>query len=228
MSAITEEIRSRLLSLREDKYASFSASLIPNIPSSTVIGVRAPILRKYAGDLSKRNDIGDFLCELPHKYHEENCLHAYILGSCTDIDEVLCRIDDFLPYITNWAICDCLRARVLSKHKDRLLGRIFSYLGSEHPYTVRFAVEMLMLHFLRADFDESYPMLVAQLTSDEYYVNMMRAWYFAEALAWQYDKVLPYFTNRRLDAGTHKAAVRKAIESFKISDERKAFLKTLR
>lgn len=228
MTKITEEIRERLFDLRDEKYARFSASLIPNIPPETVIGVRAPMLRILAKELSGDGRIGDFLADLPHEYHEENCLHAYLIGECRDIDKVLSLLDSFLPYVTNWAVCDTMRPRVLSKHKDKLLLRAYQWLKSGQTYTVRYAIGMLMLHFLGDDFDESYPLLVAEIESDEYYVNMMRAWYFAEGLAKQYDRILPYIEERRLDVWTQRKAIQKAVESFRIPNERKEHLKTFR
>ncbi len=228
MQKITEEIRERLFSLRDEKYARFSSSLIPNISPESVIGVRAPQLRAMARELSTDVRICDFLADLPHEYHEENCLHAYLIGEYRDIDTVLSLLDSFLPYVTNWAVCDTMRPRVLSKHKERLLTKAYQWLNSEHDYTVRYAIGMLMLHFLGDGFDESYPELVAKIESDEYYVNMMRAWYFAEGLAKQYDRILPYIEGRRLDMWTHRKTIQKAVESFKIPDERKELLKSFR
>lgn len=228
MTEMTAEIRARLFALCDEKYARFSASLIPNIPPETVIGVRAPMLRVLAKELSRDGRIGDFLADLPHEYHEENCLHAYLIGECRDIDKVLSLLDSFLPYVTNWAVCDTMRPRVLSKHKDKLLLRAYQWLKSEQTYTVRYAIGMLMLHFLGDDFDEFYPSLIAEIESDEYYVNMMRAWYFAEGLAKQYDRILPYIEERRLDAWTHRKAIQKAVESFRIPNERKEHLKAFR
>ena len=228
MTEMTAEIRARLFALRDEKYARFSASLIPNIPSETVIGVRAPMLRALAKELWKDSRSGDFLADLPHEYHEENCLHAYLIGECRDIDTVLSLIDSFLPYVTNWAVCDTMRPRVLSKHRGKLLESIYKWLNSGHDYTVRYAIGMLMLHFLDDDFNEAFPELVLKIESDEYYVNMMRAWYFAEGLARQYDRIFPYISKRRLDGWTHRKAIQKAVESLKISEEKKGYLRSLR
>ncbi len=225
---IKEEIRQDLLSMQDIKYADFHAKLIPNIDRELVIGVRTPMLRKYAANLSKSEDSKVFISYLPHKYYEENNLHAFLIERIKDVDTLFFELDRFLPYIDNWATCDMLRPKVFSKHKDKLIQKIHQWLKSEHTYTVRYGIGMLLVHFLDDDFSADYLKLVSEIKSDEYYINMMRAWYFAEALAKQYDNILPYIQNRVLDDWTHRKAIQKAVESFRIADEQKMYLKTLR
>ena len=228
MSDIHAEIAKRLYALQDTAYQSFNAKLIPNIPPDTVIGVRTPALRAYAKELSMREDIGDFLAAMPHRYFEENQLHAFIISLGKDYGATLAAADAFLPYVDNWATCDQLLPKVFRKHRAELLPEIERWMASEHAYTIRFGVGMLMQHYLDEDFDPAYPERVAALRSGEYYVNMMIAWYFATALAKQYDATLPYLEQRRLDAWTHNKAIQKAIESYRVTEERKAYLRTLK
>lgn len=226
--AVKDKIRQDLFSMQDEKYADFHAKLIPNINRDLVIGVRTPMLRRYAVELSKTEETKLFLLQLPHKYYEENNLHAFLIERIKDIDALFSELDRFLPYIDNWATCDMLRPKIFSKHKDKLILKIYQWLKSEHTYVVRYGIGMLLVHFLDDAFSPEYPKLVANIKSDEYYINMMRAWYFAEALAKQYDSILPYIQNRILDDWTHRKAIQKATESFRITDEQKAYLKTLR
>ena len=224
----TEEIRAELTRLRDEKYRDFQVNLIPTIRPETVIGVRTPALRAYAKQLSKRADIAEFLDALPHEIFDENQLHAFLLSGMKDFDACVAAVDRFLPYVDNWATCDQLSPKVFGKHRADLLPWIRTWLDSGRTYTVRFGIGMLMEHFLDADFDRAYPAWVAAVRSEEYYVNMMRAWYFATALAKQYDAALPYLTERRLDPWTHNKTIQKAVESYRITDEQKAYLKTLK
>ncbi|WP_026507845.1 DNA alkylation repair protein [Butyrivibrio sp. MC2013] len=225
---IKDEILDRLYSLQDIKYRDFQKGLIPTVDPDRVIGVRTPDLRKYAAELSKRDDIKDFLSDLPHQYFDENQLHAFIISRIKDMDICLMEVDRFLPYVDNWATCDQLSPAVFRKHKDALLTRIREWISSEDTYTVRFAIGMLMQHFLEDDYDPCYPEMVAALRSDEYYINMMIAWYFATALAKRYDEIVPYIEERRLDIWTHNKAIQKSVESYRITPEQKAYLKSLK
>ena len=223
-----EKIITDLFAMQDKSYAEFHSKLIPNIDKSLVIGVRTPLLRKYARKLYNTDSAEMFLSVLPHKYYEENNLHAFLLQDIKDIDILLFELDRFLPYIDNWATCDMLRPKILKKHREKLLLKIREWLKSDSTYAVRFAIEMLMLHFLDEDFSEEYPRIVCNIKSNEYYVNMMRAWYFAEALAKRYDAVIPYFQDKKLDPWTHGKAIQKSVESFKIPKEQKEYLKSMR
>ncbi len=225
---IQEEIVKELFDMRDEAYGAFQAKLIPNIDPKTVIGVRTPALRKYAKDLSKREGLEAFLDTLPHRYFDENQLHAFILSGMKDYEYCMARLEQFLPYVDNWATCDQMSPKVFKKHKEELLAKINAWIVSSETYTIRFAVGMLMEHFLDADFDLKYPELVSKVRSEEYYVNMMTAWYFATALAKQYDAVLPFIEEKRLDPWTHNKAIQKATESYRITDEQKTYLKSLK
>ncbi len=225
---ITEEIRTELFNLQDEKYRDFQAKLIPTVEADTIIGVRTPLLRKYAGQLLKRDDIQEFLSDLPHKYFDENQLHAFILSGMKDYEKCVNEVNKFLPFVDNWATCDQMSPKVFKKHRQELTGSIKVWLKSKETYTIRFGVGMLMEHFLDDDFDLKYPEAVSKIRSDEYYVNMMTAWYFATALAKQYESVLPYIEDIKLDAWTHNKAIQKAVESYRITDEQKAYLKSLK
>lgn len=225
---ITDELRAKLFELRDLPYRDFQAKLIPTLPPDAIIGVRTPALRKLAKEYAGNDGIGRFLQELPHRYFDEDQLHAFLISGIRDYGECIRETERFLPYINNWATCDQLSPKVFKKHRQELLTNIRRWLGSGHTYTVRFAEGMLMQHFLDEDFDPAFPELIAGIRSEEYYINMMTAWYFATALAKQYDAVLPYLEERRLDPWTHSKAIQKAVESFRITSEQKAYLKTLR
>lgn len=225
---ITDDIKQRLYEMRDEKYRDFQSRLIPNVNKETMIGVRTPDLRTLAKVFSKEPDIGVFLDALPHGTFDENQLHAFIISLGKDFSETVPAVEKFLPYVDNWATCDQLSPKVFSKHKTELLGHIRNWLVSEKTYTVRFAVGMLMQHFLDWDFSEEYPRMVADISSDEYYINMMRAWYFATALAKQYDAVIPYIEEHILDKWTHNKSIVKAVESRRITPEQKIYLKTLK
>ena len=225
---ITEEIRQSLFELQDIKYRDFQAKLIPGKDTETMIGVRTPELRKLAKQMLKREEIGEFLRDLPHRYFDEDQLHAFIVSGIKEYGKCMEELMRFLPFVDNWATCDQMSPGVFKKHKPELLAEIREWLGSEHTYTVRFGIGMLMQHFLDEDFDPAYPELVAGVHSEEYYVNMMIAWYFATALAKQYDDVLPFIEGRRLDPWTHNKTIRKAVESYRISDEQKEYLRSLK
>ncbi len=225
---ITEEIQHTLLECKDEAFAAFQRKLIPTVQGERIIGVRTPELRKYAKALSKREDIDLFLNHLPHDYFEENQLHAFLISGSKDMDGCLERLEQFLPFVDNWATCDQMSPKIFRKNKEKLLNRVNTWLESEHTYTVRFAVGMLMQHFLDEDFDIAYAGQVAQIRSEEYYVRMMAAWYFATALAKQYEQILPFIEERRLEVWTHNKAIQKAAESYRILPEQKEYLKSLK
>ena len=225
---ITEEIREELFRLQDSKYREFQVKLIPTVTPDSVIGVRTPALRKYAKELAKREEIGEFLADVPHQYFDENQLHAFIISQLRDFGRCMEYVRAFLSYVDNWATCDQLSPKVFGKNKGDLLKQIREWIGSGDTYTVRFGIGMLMQYFLDEDFDPEYPELVAQIRSEEYYVNMMKAWYFATALAKQYETVLPFIEERRLDDWTHRKSIQKAVESYRITEEQKKYLKTLK
>ena len=224
---MNDEIQKRLFELQDTEYRDFGAKIINNIPKERIIGVRSPALRKLAAEY-RGKDVSAFLNELPHTYHEENYLHAQFINTMKNFGDCMRETERFLPYIDNWAICDTLAPKVFAKHRSELLGKIPLWHASGHTYTIRFGTGALMRWFLDEDFDTKYADMAAAVRSDEYYVNMMTAWYFATALAKQYDAVLPYIEQRKLDPWTHNKAIQKATESFRVSDEHKAYLRTLK
>ena len=225
---IVEEIINELIKNQDEKYRDFNSKLIPTVDKESMIGVRTPELRKYAKQLVKREDVGEFLHSVPHKYFDENQLHAFILAEIKDFGVCLEEVKNFLPYIDNWATCDQLSPKVFKKYRKELLTHIKEWINSDKTYTVRFGIGMLMEHFLDEDFDPAYPEMVAEIRSEKYYINMMTAWYFATALAKQYEKVLPFIENKKLDTWTHNKAIQKAVESYRITDEQKTYLKGLK
>ena len=225
---IVHEIRKELLSLQDEKYRDFQLPIIPTVKPETVIGVRTPDLRKLAKQFSRSEEISIFLKDLPHRYFEENQLHAFIVSEMKDYESCLRALNRFLPFVDNWATCDQMSPRVFRKHRPELLKSIREWISSAETYTVRFGIGMLMEHFLDGDFDPAFPDLVAAVRSEEYYVNMMIAWYFATALAKQAEAALPVIENHQLDPWTHNKAIQKAIESNRIPPERKEYLKSLK
>lgn len=221
----TDEIRSRLFALQDVKYRDFQSGLIPNIPPESMIGVRTPELRQLAKEVGINED---FLAALPHRYFDENQLHAFIISAIRDKTECLRRAEAFLPYVDNWATCDQMSLKCFRKSPEELLPRIRVWIKSPHTYTVRFGVGCLMEFFLDEHFSPEYIELVSEIRSDEYYVNMMIAWYFATALAKQYETAVGYIERRSLDPWVHRKAVQKAIESSRVTDSHKQYLRTLR
>lgn len=228
MNKATEKVRKQLFSMQDEKYKAFQCKLMPDVDRETVIGVRTPELRKYAKEFSQTPYAEIFLDSLPHKYYEENNLHSFVIENIKDFDTALFRVDEFLPYVDNWATCDSMSPKVFGKNKDKLLPKIKEWLSSDMTYTVRFAMEMLMCWYLDDDFSPEYPEMVASVRKSEYYVNMMAAWYFATALAKQYDSVIGYLEDKKLDVWTHNKTIQKAIESYRITDEQKEYLRTLK
>lgn len=222
------EIQQRLFALRDAGYRDFHAALMPTVDKALVIGVRMPALRALAKELKGTEPAADFMAALPHKYYEENNLHAALIGHIRDFQPCLTALERFLPYVDNWATCDMMNPKALAKDKAALLERIRLWLQSGHTYTVRFGMGMLMNHFLEEDFREEYPALVASVRSEEYYVRMMQAWYFATALAKQYEAAVTYLEQRRLGAWVHNKTIQKARESFRVSQEQKEYLKSLK
>lgn len=229
MSNITEEIREKLFSLSDEKYRDFHSALMPATEKEKVIGVRAPVVKKLAKEYFSHPDIDEFLSDLPHKYYEENNLHSFIISMIKDYDECLLKFRKFLPFIDNWATCDGAKPKVFLKHPQKIYPKIKEWLCSEETYSVRFAVVLLMDKvFLEDNFSIEHTEMISSLKTDEYYVHMVIAWYFATALAKQYDAVIPYIENKVLDRKTHNKTIQKSIESYRISDEKKAYLKTLK
>ncbi len=214
-----------LFSAQDPEYRDFQARLIPNIPKDTIIGVRTPELRRIAKEMPEAET---FLHQLPHRFFEENQVHAFLLERCGDYEKTIAYVEGFLPYEDNWATCDQLRPKVFRKHRAELLNRIPEWLHSEHPYTVRFGVGMLMSHYLDEAFSPEHLSWVASIQREEYYVRMMVAWYFATALAKQYDDTIPYLTQHRLEPWVHNKTIQKAIESYRLSSEQKTYLRTLK
>lgn len=221
-------ILEKIKALQDTKYGAFQAKLLPDISPKSIIGVRTPALRQLAKEMVRHGEAENFLVELPHRYFEENQLHAFILSLEKDFERCIVLIDQFLPYIDNWATCDQLTPQCLSNHHDRLLPYIERWIEDKHEYTVRFAIGMLMRHFLDTHFVSRYAEMVAGIRREEYYIRMMQAWYFATALAKQYEYALPYIENRCLERWTHNKSIQKAIESYRITDEQKEYLKKLR
>lgn len=221
-------IQAELFALCDGEYGDFNAKLIPSIDRRHVIGVRTPELRAMAKRLHGTAQAEEFLHALPHEYFEENQLHAFLLEYERDYSALIAVLDAFLPYVDNWATCDQMNPKSLGRNKEALLAKIREWLASGRCYTVRYAIGQLMRWYLDADFKPEYADMVAAVRSEEYYVRMMAAWYFATALAKQYDAVLPYFTERKLDAWTHNKAIQKAVESYRVSDEHKTALRRLK
>ncbi len=214
--------------MQDKKYAAFQAKLTPNLTLEDFIGVRTPELKKFAKQLYKEGDYQEFLSDLPHKYFDENQLHAFIIAEIKDYDTCIKEVNNFLPYVNNWATCDQLSPKVFKKNKDALLKEIKTWIKSKKTYTIRFAMGNLMRHFLEEDFNPKYPEMVAKVKSKEYYVNMMIAWYFATALAKQYDTILPYIKDNKLDVWTHNKTIQKAVESDRITTQQKDYLKSFK
>lgn len=225
---VIEKVQAELFEMQDLTYRDFHAKLMPTIDKETVIGVRTPMLRAYAKKFEKTADAVTFLEVLPHKYYEENNLHGLLIEQIKDYPACIAAIERFLPYVDNWATCDMIALRTMKKHLDVFIQEVYSWMASDHPYIVRFGIGMLMRYYLDEQFKTEYPEKVAEIKSDEYYVNMMRAWYFATALAKQYDQILPYLEEKKLDTWTHNKTIQKAVESYRITPEQKRYLRTLR
>ena len=223
-----KKIKNDLLSMQDKTYKDFHSKLMPTINSNSIIGVRVPVLRDYAKKLFKENSIeslNSFLKNLPHEFYEENNIHAFIIEKINNFDECIFYLENFLPYIDNWATCDMLNPKIFKNNYEKLLEKIYQWINSDSVYTVRFAIGMLMRYFLDEKFETKYLDLVSSINSEEYYINMMRAWFFATALAKQYEQTLPYIKNYSLDKFTHNKTIQKAKESFRITKVQKEELK---
>ena len=222
------DLRNALRARADEGYRAFMSRLVPNIAIDRMLGVRAPVLRSMAKQMKGSALCTAFLTETPHPYFEENMLHAYLIGLERDYPACVRALDTFLPCVDNWAVCDALRPVCIRAHREAFLGELERWLASPHVYTVRFAIEMLMLHYLDEGFRTAHLVAVAAVTHTDYYVRMMVAWYFATALAQRYRETLPYLEERRLDAWTHNKTIQKAVESRRIDEKMKEYLKTLR
>lgn len=220
-------IADRLFELQDTGYRDFQSRLMPDVPKEKVIGVRTPALRKLAKELAGTEGAAAFISQLPHKYYEEDNLHAFLVCEMKDYDSCMAEVERFLPYINNWATCDCFAPKVFKKHRAKVYEKIKQWLDSGETYTVRFGIVTLM-DYLKTDFEEQMLLLVADIRSEEYYINMAIAWYFSMALVWQYDAALPYLLEKRLDKWTHNKSIQKAVESRQIDDKTKLYLRTLK
>lgn len=220
-------ITDRLFELQDTGYRDFHSRLIPDIPKERIIGVRTPALRKLAKELAGTQEAAAFISQLPHNYYEEDNLHAFLVCEMKNFDKCMAEVERFLPYINNWATCDGFAPKVFKKHRAEIYEKVKQWLGSDKTYTVRFGIVTLM-DYLKADFDEEMLSLVADIRSEEYYINMAIAWYFSMALVWQYDAALPYLLENRMDKWTHNKSIQKAIESRQIDEETKKYLRTLK
>lgn len=228
MDYTVEKIKSKLFELQDLEYKAFHSRLMPTISPETIIGVRTPALRKFAREIAKYDVAEDFIEDLPHAFYEENNLHGFLVEGIKDFDQCLAEVDRFLPYVDNWATCDMMRPKVFKKNPKGLLPKIEEWMASGETYTVRYGIGMLMTYFLEDEFDAEYVKKVADVESEEYYVKMMVAWYFATALAKQWDAVLPFIENGTLETWTHNKAIQKAIESYRITPEQKGYLRVLK
>ncbi len=224
----SHKVTEKLLALGEPAYRDFLAKLIPTVDPSTIIGIRSPLMRSLTKELAGTPDAEAFLAELPHKYYEENTLHGILIERIGSYDRTIEAIDRFLPYVDNWATCDTMSPKIFKKHHAELAGKIPEWIHSDHTYTIRFGVGMRMAHFLEEDYRPDIADEVASIVSDEYYVNMMIAWFFATALAKRYDDILPVIESRRLSVWTHNKTIQKAVESYRITEDQKTYLKSLR
>ncbi len=225
---IVRTVQNELFTLQDEEYRDFHSKLMPTVDKACVIGVRTPHLRKYAKQFATTQEADIFMEMLPHKYYEENNLHAFLIEQMKDYEECVRALDMFLPYVDNWATCDFMTPKIFKKYHKELVTDIRRWIDSEHTYEVRFAIGMLMKFYLDEAFLPEYPQMIAEIHSGEYYINMMVAWYFATALAKQYEAVIPYIEERRLDVWIHNKTIQKAIESYRISDEKKMYLRTLK
>lgn len=228
MYNFTDEIRAHLFAMQDEEYRNFHANLIPNVDKETIIGVRVPELRKYAKKIAAHSRVEEFLSELPHRYYDENNVHTFIVEQIKDYEECLRQVERFLPYVDNWATCDMWAPKVFAKHTDELLAHIREWIASQETYTVRFGLGMLMRLYLGEAFKTEYLELAASVKSDEYYVKMMIAWFFATALSKQYEAALPYLQERRLSGWVHNKTIQKACESCRIAPDRKEQMRSLK
>ena len=221
-------LQERLFAMQDKEYAEFQSKLTPGVPTENFIGVRVPILRQFAKEFAKEAEVNTFLRHLPHKYYDENMLHGLLISEVKDYEECICLTDRFLPFVDNWAVCDIMSPKVFAKHKKELLAKIKTWSKSSHVYTCRFGIEILMSHYLDKDFKAKYLEIPVSVSSEEYYVKMMVAWFFATALAKQWDATIRYIEQRCLAPWTHNKTIQKAIEIYRITPEQKEYLRTLK
>ena len=225
---VIENVQADLFAIQDLAYRDFQAKLMPTVDKDSVIGVRVPMLRAYAKKFGKTEEAKQFLEILPHQYYEENNLHGLLIDQMKDYELCIEELIRFLPYINNWATCDILSVKAVKGHLDSYIKNIYQWLESDYTYTIRFGINMLMRYYLEEEFKIEYPEKVAAIRSEEYYVNMVRAWYFATALAKKYDQVLPFLEEQKMDVWTHNKTIQKAIESYRITPEQKEYLRTLK
>ncbi len=218
----------RLIGVKDDAYREFQAKLVPNISPETILGVRTPDMRKIAKEVFESPEREAFLNDLPHQYYEENLIHFFVISMIRDFDECVIAVETFLPYVDCWPVSDQATPKAFKKNHQKLLPYIRKWIASDHVYTARFGIRMLMNEFLGDDFRDEYPELVANKKGEDYYLKMMIAWYFATALAKKYNETIPFFEQRRLDEWVHRKAIQKAVESYRVSDEHKEYLKSLK
>lgn len=222
------QLQEKLFSLQDIEYKAFHSKLMPTVNPDAVIGIRTPVLRKFADEFYKTEDTKAFLKELPHKYYEENNLHAFLLEKITDYPILIKELNIFLPFVDNWATCDMMKPKIFKKHKPLLIKDIEKWLKSKNTYEVRYGIVCLMTYFLESDFKKEYLIWIVDIKSDEYYINMARAWFFATALTKQYNSTVKIIENKMLDKWTHNKAIQKACESYRVTEEKAAFLKGLK
>ena len=225
---VIQKVQQDLFTMQDLKYRDFHAKLMPTVDKDSVIGVRVPMLRAYAKKFGKTEEAKQFLEILPHQYYEENNLHGLLIDQMKDYELCIEELIRFLPYINNWATCDILSVKAVKGHLDSYIKNIYQWLESDYTYTIRFGINMLMRYYLEEEFKIEYPEKVAAIRSEEYYVNMVRAWYFATALAKKDDQVLPFLEEQKMDVWTHNKTIQKAIESYRITLEQKEYLRTLK
>ena len=228
MNEAERYVKENLAALADEEYRLFQIKLVPNIDKSRIMGVRVPKVRGFAKEFFKDPMAKDFIAVLPHSTYDENNLHAFLIEQIKDYDECVKELDRFLPYVDNWATCDSMRPKVFGKNKEKLLCDIGRWLKSEHTYTLRFGIEMLMNFYLDGDFKIEQAAAVAGVKNEDYYVKMMVAWYFATALAKHYGEILPFIEQRKLETWIHNKTIQKAIESYRITDEQKEYLRSLK
>ena len=221
-------IQRQLFKMQDVEYKNFHSKLMPTVDDEKIIGIRIPVLRKFANEFAKSREAETFVESLPHKYYEEDNLHAFVLERIKDFDVAIKKTEAFLPYIDNWATCDMFMPDVFKKNSEKVLPYALKWIKSDHTYTIRYGIGVLMKLFLDDDFKEDYMKVVSYVKSDEYYVNMMIAWYFATALARQYESAVKYIEHKRLPVWVHNKTIQKAVESYRISKETKEYLKTLK
>lgn len=227
-NSYVQNVRNTLFQMLDLKYRDFQSSLMPTVDKNKIIGVRTPYLRKYAKKLAKSENVSEFLNDIPHLYYEEDNLHGFIIELYNDEYECAKALDEFLPYIDNWATCDSIKPKCFKRNPEFVKNKALEWIKCSNTYVKRYGIGVLMSYFLDDNFDSRFLDTVADIRSEEYYINMMKAWYFATALSKQYEQAVTYLINNRLDTWTHNKTIQKAVESYRISNDQKAYLKTLK